>query len=82
MILVLGIGIDFTLFLAEARGDLRITMFAITLSALTTMLSFGLLSLSSTYAVHSFGITVLIGIACAYLLSPLAVLERSRLPDE
>ncbi len=82
MILVLGIGIDFTLFLAEARGDRRVTMFAITLSALTTMLSFGLLSLSSTYAVHSFGITVLIGIACAYLLSPLAVVERSRLPAE
>jgi predicted exporter len=82
MILVLGIGIDFTLFLAEARGDRRITMFAITLSALTTMLSFGLLSLSSTFAVHSFGITVLIGIACAYLLSPLAVFERTRLPAE
>lgn len=82
MILVLGIGIDFTLFLAEARGDRRITMFAITLSALTTMLSFGLLSLSSTFAVHSFGLTVLIGIACAYLLSPLAVFERSRLPAE
>jgi len=82
MILVLGIGIDFTLFLAEARGDRRITMFAITLSALTTMLSFGLLSLSSTFAVHSFGFTVLIGIACAYLLSPLAVFERTRLPAE
>jgi len=76
MILVLGIGIDFTLFLAEAVGDFHSTMFAITLSALTTMLSFGLLSLSSTYAVHSFGITVLIGIGCAYLLAPLAVSER------
>lgn len=80
IILVLGIGIDFTLFLAEARGDRRTTMFAITLSALTTMLSFGLLSLSSTYAVHSFGLTVLIGIACAFLLSPLAAFERSEVP--
>lgn len=78
MILVLGIGIDFTLFLAEAPGELTSTMFAITLSALTTMLSFGLLSLSSTYAVHSFGLTVLIGIACAYLLSPLALGARVR----
>jgi predicted exporter len=73
MILVLGIGIDFTLFVAEAPGELTSTLFAITLSALTTMLSFGLLSLSSTYAVHSFGMTVLIGILCAYLLSPLAI---------
>ena len=77
MILVLGIGIDFTLFIAEARHERVGTMFAITLSALTTMLAFGLLSLSGTYAVHSFGLTVLIGIACAYLLSPLAIGVRS-----
>ena len=76
MILVLGIGVDFTLFIVEAKDELRSTMFAITLSALTTMLSFGLLALSSTYAVHSFGVTVLIGIACAYLLSPLAIAAR------
>ena len=78
MILVLGIGIDFTLFLAEARGELQSTMFAISLSAITTMLSFGLLSLSGTYAVHSFGLTVLIGIACAYLLSPLAIAIKAK----
>jgi len=78
MILVLGIGIDFTLFLAEARGELSSTIFAITLSALTTMISFGLLALSSTYAVHSFGVTVLVGIACAYLLCPLAISVNAR----
>jgi predicted exporter len=76
LILVLGIGIDFTIFIAESRHDLASTMFAITLSALTTILSFGLLSLSSTFAVHSFGITVLIGIACAYLLCPVAMMAR------
>jgi predicted exporter len=73
LILVLGIGIDFTIFIAEARHDPASTIFAITMSALTTILSFGLLSLSSTFAVHSFGITVLIGIACAYLLCPVAM---------
>lgn len=78
MILVLGIGIDFSIFIAEARGEFGGTMFAITLSALTTMLSFGLLSLSDTYAVHSFGVTVLIGIGCAYLLSPLAMQASPR----
>jgi len=80
IILVLGIGIDFTLFLAEAHAELHVTMFAITLSALTTMISFGLLSLSSTYAVHSFGLTVLIGIALAYLLAPIAVFARRESP--
>jgi len=77
LILVLGIGIDFTIFIAEARHDLTSTMFAITLSALTTILSFGLLALSSTFAVHSFGITVLIGIAFAYLLCPVAMGARA-----
>jgi predicted exporter len=78
LILVLGIGIDFTLFVAEAKHELTSTLFAITLSALTTMLSFGLLSLSSTFAVHSFGLTVLIGIAFAYLLSPVAIGARAK----
>ena len=78
LILVLGIGIDFTLFVAEAKHELTSTLFAITLSALTTMLSFGLLSLSGTFAVHSFGLTVLIGIAFAYLLSPVAIGARSK----
>jgi predicted exporter len=77
LILVLGIGIDFTIFIAEAKHDPESTMFAITLSAITTILSFGLLSLSSTFAVHSFGITVLIGIACAYLLCPIAMKARA-----
>lgn len=77
LILVLGIGIDYTIFIAEARHDLTSTMFAITLSALTTILSFGLLALSSTFAVHSFGITVLIGIAFAYLLCPVALSARA-----
>lgn len=71
--LVFGIGIDATLFIAEAGERLDPTAFAITLSALTTILSFGLLSFSTTYAVRSFGLTVLIGIVCAYLLAPLAV---------
>jgi predicted exporter len=75
VILVLGIGIDFTLFTAESSSRGATTMFAITHSAVTTLLSFGLLSLSTTYAVQSFGTTILVGIAIAYLLAPLAGLR-------
>jgi predicted exporter len=78
LILVLGIGIDFTLFIAEADDHMKTTMFAVTLSAATTLLSFGLLALSTTYAVRSFGSTVLIGIALAYLLAPFAQSSRAR----
>lgn len=72
LVLVIGIGIDYTLFFAE-QSHSRSTLLAITLSALTTLLSFGLLSLSETYAIHSFGLTTLSGIFIAWLLSPLAI---------
>ncbi|GAM78131.1 membrane protein [Vibrio ishigakensis] len=72
LILIIGIGIDYTLFFAE-KAHSPSTLLAITLSAVTTLLSFGLLSLSQTHAIHSFGITVLSGIFVAWLLSPLAI---------
>ncbi|NAX20286.1 MMPL family transporter [Vibrio sp. V39_P1S14PM300] len=72
LILIVGIGIDYTLFFAEQSRS-HATLLAITLSAVTTLLSFGLLALSQTHAIHSFGITVLSGIFVAWLLSPLAI---------
>lgn len=72
LILIIGIGIDYTLFFAE-KARSQSTLLAISLSALTTLLSFGLLALSETHAIHSFGITVLSGIFVAWLLSPLAI---------
>jgi predicted exporter len=41
------------------------------LSAITTLLSFGLLAISSTAIVHAFGFTVAAGILTALLLAPL-----------
>lgn len=78
LILVLGIGIDYTLFIAESRHDILPTTFAITLAAATTILSFGLLALSDTFAIRSFGLTVLVGIACSYALAPLALSAQGR----
>lgn len=75
LILVIGIGIDYTLFFAENSRN-KSTLLAITLSATTTLLSFGLLALSQTHAIHSFGITVLSGIFVAWLLSPMAIRSR------
>ncbi|WP_339896811.1 MMPL family transporter [uncultured Gilvimarinus sp.] len=73
LLLVLGIGIDYTLFLREAHSEQLGTRLAIGLSTLTTVLSFGLLALSATAAIHSFGLTVLLGIVMAYLLAPLVI---------
>ncbi|RYU71153.1 hypothetical protein ERW51_00480 [Aliivibrio finisterrensis] len=81
LMLILGIGIDYTLFFAEQNKQAdnshrESTLLAISLSALTTILSFGLLALSETQAIHSFGITVLTGIIVAWLLAPLSQLTQ------
>lgn len=71
LIIVLAIGIDYTLFFAESR-DTAPTVFAISLSGMTTILSFGLLALSQNPALRTFGVTVLVGIFLAMCLSPLS----------
>ena len=73
LILVVAIGVDYTIFCAETpRGHHSVTMLAILLATITTLLSFGLLSISNVLAVRAFGVTMLIGITSAYLLAPLA----------
>ena len=61
LFLVLGFGMDYTIFSKEMREQQNVTLEAILLSACTSLLSFGLLSLSSIPVVASFGITLLIG---------------------
>jgi predicted exporter len=79
LVLVLSIGVDYSIFLAETSPQRqRVTMLAVTMAAATTLLSFGLLALSSVQAVHAFGSTMLIGIFLAFLLSPLARSAPSR----
>lgn len=79
LVLVIGIGIDYTLFFAEQQGS-HSTLLAVTLSAITTLLSFGLLALSATHAIHSFGLTVLSGIFVAWLLAPMAIPNQEKTP--
>ncbi|OUS26735.1 hypothetical protein A9Q99_16035 [Gammaproteobacteria bacterium 45_16_T64] len=75
LILILGIGIDYVLFFAENEGAAAPTMLSITLSAITTILSFGLLALSQTNAISGFGFTMLVGISCVYFLSPMYAMK-------
>jgi predicted exporter len=77
LVLVLSIGVDYSIFLAETSSQRqRVTMLAVVMAAATTLLSFGLLALSSVQAVHAFGTTMLIGILLAFLFSPLALAVR------
>jgi predicted exporter len=73
LVLVLSIGVDYSVFCRETSGARKpVTMLAVCLAALSTILSFGLLALSRVFAVHAFGVTMLIGIALAFLLAPAA----------
>jgi predicted exporter len=73
LLLVLGIGVDYSLFLLEDDELSPASMLAILLSAAANELSFGLLTVSATPAVRAFGLTVLIGVAGSALLAPLIV---------
>ncbi|PKG55490.1 MMPL family transporter [Shewanella sp. GutDb-MelDb] len=70
LILVFGIGIDYSLFFAEANQKTRGVMMAVLMSAISTLLAFGLLAFSQTPAISAFGLTLLIGISFTFLLSP------------
>jgi len=72
LLLVLGISVDYGIFFREAGSASATTFLAVTLSALTTLLAFGLLAFSGTAAIHAFGITVFAGITMALAVSPLA----------
>jgi predicted exporter len=67
--LLLGIGVDYGIFLAEHPGD-QSAWVAVVLGAASTWLSFGLLGLSSTPALRAFGLTLLLGIFFVWMLAP------------
>ncbi|MEE4483274.1 MMPL family transporter [Serratia ficaria] len=78
LVLVLGIGINYTLFFTNPRGTPTTSMFAIFMAVITTQLTFGMLVLSHTQAISSFGIVLSSGIAVAFLLAPLTLATRTR----
>ena len=71
LMLLLGIGIDYGIFLQEHFGARdAIAWVSVALSAINTLLSFGLLSLSKTPALQAFGLTMLIGTVALCLIVP------------
>lgn len=65
LVLVIGLGLDYIVFASEKKQSSPVS--AITLSFVTTELSFGSLLLSSFKPVHIFGLTVFTGILIAYI---------------
>lgn len=76
LVLVLGIGINYTLFFNNPRGTPLTSMLAISLAMMTTLLTLGMLVFSATQAISSFGIVLVSGIFTAFLLAPLAMPDK------
>lgn len=72
LILVMCIGIDYALFLYWRKpSEKELLLLGNALAAVTTILSFGLLTLSTTASVHSFGMTVFTGIVLNFFVTTL-----------
>lgn len=69
LLLTLAMAVDYAIFLREARNERRTALLAVTLSALTTALSFGLLAFSSTPFIRAIGLTLAIGLGACWLLA-------------
>lgn len=69
LILLLGMGVDYGIFLTEHPGD-GSAWLAVALAGVSTLLSFGLLALSQTPALRAFGLTMLIGEIAIWVLTP------------
>jgi predicted exporter len=77
LLLLLGMGVDYGIFLEEAHGARRTRgWLAVVLASTSALLSFGLLGLSATPALHFFGITMLIGITTIALITPFSLEAR------
>ena len=71
LMLVLGVGINYAIFLREGGVHAAATLAGVLLSAGTTLLSFGMLAFSSMPALSSFGLTLLIGVGISAMLAPM-----------
>ena len=70
LLLVMGVGLDYAIFRAFTLPQLQsATTLAIALSALTSILAFGMLSFSSTPVISNFGQTIALGLFFAYCFS-------------
>jgi predicted exporter len=82
LMLVLGVGANYAVFLREgcsrARADLGAVWTGVLLSAATTLLSFGMLGMSDMPALKSFGATLALGITVSVLLAPIGMPTESR----
>lgn len=69
LLLVLGMGVDYAVFMREGHAARATVIMAILLAGLMTLLSFGLLALSATPFIRSLGLTVALGVSFTFVLA-------------
>jgi predicted exporter len=74
--LVLGLGIDYGIFLRHGQEHRVTAILSVTLSACTTLIAFGLLALSATPFIRSIGLTLLFAITLSWLFALLACMTE------
>lgn len=82
--LVLGLGIDYGIFLRHGREHRPTAILSVTLSACTTLIAFGLLAFSATPFIRSIGSTLLVAITLSWafvLLGCLTTFKKIRETD-
>ena len=69
LVLVFGLSLDYIFFMSgkKPKEEKRLNLIGVTLSFLTTLLSFGALAFSSFMPVHLFGLTVCAGLGAAFV---------------
>ena len=71
LVLVFGLSLDYIFFMTgkKTKEEKRLNLIGVTMSFLTTLLSFGALAFSSFMPVHLFGLTVCAGLGAAFVSS-------------
>ncbi len=81
LLLVLSMGVDYGVFLAETRDDpqgFAATVLSVLIACLSTVLAFGLLAMSASPALRAIGLTVGLGVLLSLVLAPAALLIGGR----
>jgi len=77
LLLVLSMGVDYGVFLAESRAEpagFAATLLSVLVACASTVLAFGLLAMSASPALQAIGLTVGIGVLLSLVLAPAALL--------
>lgn len=72
LVLALGFGVDYAVFLAEAGDRPGPALLGVLLAGFSTLLSYGLLAFSHTPALRGFGLVLGVAVLGSVLLAPLA----------